>query len=97
MRASENCMMPGMPGLPYRGKCCLMIDGTRGRISYRFKRAGRFHSYVGVSGSTIWGQKQLSSEKKFGRSMEDYAQYGSTLTYPKGGRGRGTPAQGCMK
>ena len=94
VRASENCMSSG---LPYRGKRRMMSDPARGMNPFKFRGVGRFRPFRGARGASTWGQRQQPPEKKFGRSFEDYAQYGSIPSYHRGGRGRGAATRGFQK
>ena len=95
LRASDNCMQTS---LAYRGKRRQQQDSFRQNTPYsRPRGGGRFRQNRGARGGSTWGMRTLPTEKRFGRTNEDYAQYGNPPPTFRGGRGRGGPSRGFQK
>ena len=97
VRASDSCMSTG----GYNGKRRYSQDRhTRGNNNgpyNKFRGNGRFRGQRGGRQSSSWGTRQQAPEKQFGRTSEDYAQYGNVPSLNRGGRGRGNPNRGFQK
>ena len=85
--------------LAHRGKRRMQQDRPRQATPYnKFRGAGRFRGQRGRGGSqSTWGARPQQTEKRFGRTVEDYAQHGNTPQFNRGGRGKGNPSQGFQK
>lgn len=95
VRASDSCMTTG-----YRGKRRYQPDNQSRSGPYnkfRGNSQGRYRSQRGGRHSSTWGSRPQSTEKHYGRTNDDYAQYGNVPGANRGSRGRGNPSRGFQK
>ena len=96
MRASDSCMQTS---LAYRGKRRQQQERMRQTTPYnKFRGFPRFRGGRGRGSThTTWGAKPQPTERRFGRTTEDYGQHGNTPNFTRGGRGKQTQSQGFQK
>lgn len=99
VKASDSCMSTNIAGgLAYKGKRRSSYEGQGRSTPYnnKFRGNGRFRGR-GPRSSSTWGNKPQAPDKRFGRTSEDYAQYGNVPSTSRGGRGRGNQNRGFQK